>query len=121
MANNAYLKINDYETSLINEISAISTFKPPTVRSILESAFLRQLESLLSGEDINIPYIGTLHVDYNGDDYVSGAKVANITFTVNASDLFKRLAGEIHDGESDIIWQLHEKRISSALKEKLDE
>jgi len=76
MATGSFLKISEYESSLINEISAISTFKPTTVRTILEAAFLRQLEALLRGDEIQIPYLGRLKVDYTGDDFISGAKLA---------------------------------------------
>jgi len=115
------LKINDYETSLINEISAISSFKPLTIRNILESTFLRQLESLLSGEEIHVPFLGVLQVKYEGDDYVSGSRLAKLNVEFLPSELLKRLAGEIHDGESDIIWQLSERKIRSAAQRKLEE
>lgn len=120
------LRIGDYETELINEISAISTHKAATVRSILESTHLRQIESLLSSEDnqnyyMDIPYIGTVHIIYNGDNYVSGAKISDITCYLEPSDLLKRLIGEIHDGESNIIWKISEKKITSALQQKLEE
>jgi hypothetical protein len=117
----SHLKINDYEISLINEISAISTHSPATVRNILESAFLRQMESLLAGEDISLPFIGTVSIKYKGDDYVSGSKLANFDPILNPSELFVRLVGEAHDGESNIIWQLSEKRIKSASQKKLEE
>lgn len=117
----ANLRLSDYEVSLINEISAISTFKPTTVRDVLENTFIRQLESILNGEDILIPFIGRLHVEYEGDDFVSGAKVAKISFSGEPSEVFKRLVGEIHDGESDIIWNLCEKKIRAAAQKKLEE
>jgi hypothetical protein len=115
------LKINDYENSLINEISAISTYKPETVRNTLESTFLRQIESLLDEEDIQIPFIGTLHIDYTGDDFVSGAKVANFTCRLTPSDLFIRLVGDAHDGNGEIIWQISERKITAAAQRKLEE
>lgn len=116
-----YLKINEYEMSLINEISAMSSFKPLTVRYVLESTFLRQLETLLAGEDIKIPFLGELHIEYNGENYVSGAQVADVVCTLKPSDLFLKLIGEIHDGDSDIIWQISEKKIRSAIQKKLEE
>ena len=117
----SYLKTNEYESSLMNEISAMSTYKPLIVRNILESAFLRQIESLLAGEDINIPYIGKLHIVYNGDDYVSGNKVANFTCELIPSDLFVRVVGETHDGNGDIIWQIAERKVRAAAQKKLEE
>ncbi len=115
------LKITEYENSLINEISAISTFKPITVRNTLESAFLRQLESLLSEEDIQIPFIGKLNIEYLGDEYISGSKVAKIKCTVEPSELFTHIVGELHDGDTSIIWQISERKIKSSLQSKLDE
>jgi len=119
MSNN--LKMNEYEISLVNEISAISTYKPLTVRNVLESALLRQIESLLGGDDIQIPFIGTLHIEYEGDDIVSGTKVARFTAHLTPSDLFVRLVGDAHDGKGDIIWQISEKKIRAAAQKKLEE
>lgn len=116
-----HLKLNEYENSLINEISAISTHSPTTVRNILESAFLRQIESILNKEDFYIPFIGSVHVEYKGDNYVSGSKVADIDPQLKPSELFIRIVGEAHDGESNIIWQLSEKRIKAAAQRKLEE
>ena len=96
-------------------------YKLLTVRNVLESAFLRQIESLLAGEDIHIPFIGTLHIDYEGDDYVSGAKVAKFTPLLTPSNLFIRLVGDAHDGKGDIIWQISEKKIRAAAQKKLEE
>lgn len=114
-------KLGEYETSLMNEISALSTFKPATVRTIIESIFLRQIEELLSGKDLDLPFIGKMHITYNGDNYVSGAKISDITCNVDPSDLFKRLVGEVHDGHSSIIQSLSEQKIASALQRKLDD
>ena len=121
MATGSFLKLNEYDTSLVNEISAMSTFKPTTVRTILESALMRQVESLLKGDEVQIPFLGKLKIEYVGDDFISGAKLAKINVTFEPSDLLVRLAGEAHDGESDLIWQLSERKIRSAAQKKLEE
>ena len=121
MAISNFPRLGDYETSLMNEISALSTYKPATVRTIIESIFLRQIEELLSGKDVDLPFIGKMHIIYNGDNYVSGAKISDINCIVSPSELFKRLVGEIHDGHSEIIQNLSEQKIASALQHKLNE
>jgi hypothetical protein len=97
------LKLDEFEKDVIEEIATLSGHSSGVVRDILESTFL-----------------GSVLVRYKGDEYISGTRVAHVECFFAASDLFKRLIGDIHDGESDLISQLLQKKIKSALQDILD-
>lgn len=117
----SYLKLDNFEKELIEEISTLSGHSPNLVRDILELTFLRQLESVMDGKDFRVPYIGRVKPIYNGDVYVGGEREADVTCLFAPSDLLKRIIGDIHDGESDILADLLQKKIKSALQEKLED
>ena len=114
------VRMDEFEKGLIEEISTLSGHSPSVVRDILESTFLRQLEFVMNNDQVIIPFLGSLLIRYKGDQYISGTRVADVDCFFATSDLFKRLIGDIHDGESDLISQLLQKKIKSALQDILD-
>jgi hypothetical protein len=114
------LKLDEFEKDVIEEIATLSGHSSGVVRDILESTFLRQLEFAMNNEEVIVPFLGSVLVRYKGDEYISGTRVAHVECFFAASDLFKRLIGDIHDGESDLISQLLQKKIKSALQDILD-
>jgi len=114
------LKLTEFERGVIQEISTISGYTESQVREVLEFTFLRQVEQYIEGGKINIPFIGTCKVDYEGDDFVSGAKLARIKTELTPSLLFKRVVGGAEDGESAIIEDLLQGKIKAALQTVLD-
>jgi hypothetical protein len=114
------LRLDDFEKTTLEEIATLSGHSSVTVRDVLESTFLRQLEFIMSNKPIVVPFLGKLLVRYKGDSYVSGEKIAEIESFFSVSDLLKRLIGDIHDGESNIIGQLLQKQLKGALQEVLE-
>jgi hypothetical protein len=115
------LSLGDFEKSLITEISALSGHSVAMVRDVLEATFLRQLEQHMNDKDITIPFVGDVHIKYLGDNLVSGNRLTDMDCFIAPSELLKRLVGDIQDGESDIITQLLQRKIKSALQVKLEE
>lgn len=116
----AVLKLDGFEKELIEEISTFSGYSSVTVQEILEETFLRQLEFVMNNERVHIPFLGNMLVKYKGDEYISGTRVAKIECFFSASDLFKRLVGDIQDGESDLIGKIMKKKTMKATQEILD-
>jgi hypothetical protein len=114
------LKLNEFEKTLINEISLLSGATNLAVREILEFAFLRQVEQYMNEEEIQVPFLGKLKVNYKGDSIVEGAKKADIEVFFSASDLLKYIVGNVQDGESDIIENLLKKKLKATLQDILD-
>ena len=114
------LKLNEYESELIEEISTLAGYSESTVRDIQELTLFRQLEDAMREKDIRIPFIGKLHVVHHGDTYVNGTREANVECFFAPSDLFKRIIGDIVDGDSELLADLLQKKIGAVLQEKLE-
>jgi len=116
----SYLKLDDFEKSLIEEISTLSGYSPTIVRDVLESTFLRQLEFLLTQKEILVPFLGKLFVKYVGEEWVGGTKLAKVDVFFSSSELLKRFVGEIQDKKSPTLNNLMQKKIRGALQALLD-
>ena len=114
------IKLSDFERTLIKEISTISDQSELAIREVLEYTLLRQAEQLLNGEPIIIPFLGELSVQYDGDDFEAGNRVARVKATFVASDLLKRLIGDVEDGESSILEDLLASKMKVALQQQLN-
>jgi hypothetical protein len=114
------LKLNEFEKNLVQEISMISGASELQVREILEFTFLRQIEQYIEESSFKIPFIGSCKVDYQGDDFVSGVKLARASLDLKPSSLLLRVIGEAEDGESAIIENLLQGKIKVALQATLE-
>jgi hypothetical protein len=114
------LKLDDFEKSLIEEISILSGHNPIVVREVLESIFLRQLEFILTNKEVLIPFLGKLLIRYVEDEWIAGTKSAKVEAFFASSDLLKRFVGEIHDGKSPLLHKMMDKKIRGVLQNILD-
>jgi hypothetical protein len=116
----ANLKLDDFEKNLIEEISVLVGLSPTVVREVLEATLLRQIEFLLKGNEIYIPFLGKLFIRYVEDEWIAGAKSAKVDAFFSASDLLKRFVGEINEGDSPTLKTLMKKKIQGQLQSILD-
>jgi len=116
-----YLKLNQFEKSMVEEISTLSGYSTSTVREVLEFAFLRQVEQYIDTTEMNVPFIGKVKILNKGDIFISGAKQADIDVFFSPSDLLRRIVGDVEDGESNLIENLLQKKFENAVQTKLQE
>lgn len=114
------IMFNRFERTLIDEISTLSGYPESQVRQILELTFLRQLECLLSDQPIRIPFIGNLATEFVGDKFIAGNRVAEINCTLEPSELYSQLVGDIVDGESDILKDFLDAQTEAELEHTLE-
>ena len=114
------LSLGKFEKGLIDEIATLSGYPEIAVREILELTFLRQLEFVMNRKDIRIPFIGNLTTVYHGDEFEAGNRVAIVTCTVNPSELYRRIIGDIEDGESDIIKDFLNSKAEAEIQQALE-
>ena len=114
------LKLNEFEVGLIEEIATLSGYSESTVRDVLELTFFRQLEQAMQNQDIQIPFVGKIHVVHHGDVFVGGTREANFECFFSPTDFFKRVEGDIIDGDSELLSDLLQKKIGTVLQEKLE-
>lgn len=112
----ASLKLDDFEKNLIEEISTLSGHSPTIIREVLESTFLRQLEFLLEGKEILVPFLGKLFVKYIEDEWIAGSKAAKVDAFFAPSDLLKRFVGEFKDGDSPTLNALMQRKLKGTLQ-----
>ena len=115
------LKLNEFEKSLVQEISTISGAPEMQVREILEFTFLRQIEQYIENGEICIPFVGKCKIEYEGEEFVAGAKLAKASLDMKPSPLLLRVVGEVEDSESSIIENLLQNKIKAAFQNKLNE
>ena len=113
------IKLDEYEKTLVDEISTISEYTEHNVRNVLEFSFYRQMEQLLAGEEISLPFIGKIKLAYEGDITLSNEREAVVTAQFHPSSLMKRIMGDIADGEADTLLYLLEKKFKKSLQDKL--
>ena len=114
------LKLSDFDVGLIEEVSTLSGYSEQTVREVMELIFFRQLEQAMQNQDLHIPFLGKIHVVHQGDVFVGGTREAKFDCLFAPSDLFKRVEGDIIDGDSELLFDIFNKKIGSVLQEKLD-
>jgi len=115
-----HLKLSEFESGLIEEISTLSGYSETTVRDVIELTFFRQLEQAMQKQDLQIPFIGKIHIVEKGDTYTSGAREADFDCLFAQTSLFKKIVGDIIDGDSDLLANLLQKKIGTVLQEKLE-
>ena len=114
------LKLNEFEKNLVQEISVISGTPEMQVREVLEFTFLRQIEQYIETGEVNLPFIGKCKIEYLGDEYVAGPKLAKVKIETIPSPLLLRVVGEAEDGESAIIENLLQGKIKVAFQSTLE-
>jgi len=115
------LALSDYEKPIMEELSILTDETPLKVRDIQEQLFLHQLDNYANGRDILIPFWGKIKIKYNGDFLSGGERVADLDIFFSPSELARRLIGDIEDGESEVLRELMQKKISMELRDVLDQ
>ena len=71
------------------------------------------------GENIVLPYIGKLDIQYHGDRYVEKGKTAELEVSLTPDQNLNRLIGKIEDGDDSEITELFKRSIADKLGEYL--
>jgi len=109
------LKLTAFEKGLIEEIAIFSGYSPSIIREVLEFVFIRQIEQYSTTKKASIPFIGELEITYTGEEEINNCREAKITTNLTVGALLKRIVGECEDGNNELIQNLLEQKIPSAL------
>lgn len=115
-----YLKIDDEQKQLIEEISALSGIQRDVIKEVFEFQLIRWAEKIAESPDklvsLKIPFLGSIAVKYDSDEILeSGEMTTNITSFHAVDDSFKKLVGDIHDEADNVVIELLMKKIKSAV------
>ena len=115
-----YLKIDEDQKQLIEEISALSGIQREVIREVFEFQLIRWAEKIAEHPDklvkLKIPFLGEIAVKYDKDEILdTGEMTTQVTAFHNLDDSFKKLVGDIHDEGDSIVIDLLMKKIKSAV------
>lgn len=115
-----YLKIDDEQKQLIEEISALSGIQREVIKEVFEFQLVRWAEKIAENPDklvrLKIPFMGEMVVKYEGDEILdTGEMSTNVTAFHNLDPSFKKLVGDIHDEGDNIVTDLLMKKIKNAV------
>jgi len=113
-----YLKVNDVDRALIDELSALSGISKDVIREVWEYMIIYWAEVIsrnpVKPATLEIPFLGSVFVKYIGDEETEeGYLSTNVDAFISLSTQFKKLVGDIVD-EGDSI-------VLGVLKQKIDQ
>jgi len=115
-----YIKLDEENRRLIEEISALSGIQRDVVREVWEFTLLRWIELLTKNPEklqtLVIPFLGSVGVKYTGDTLTTeGVLETQAQAFISLSPLFKKILGEVYDEKSNLITDILEKKINDSI------
>lgn len=115
-----FLKIDKDTKHLIEEISALSGIQRDVIREVWEFTFIRWLEQITRDpeklQSLNIPFLGSVGVRYTGDTLnEDGSLETQADAFVSLSSSFKSILGDVYDEKRNIIIDILQKKIDTAI------
>ena len=90
------------------------------IKEVFETFLTHLIINYLDGEETYLPYIGTIHVDHLKDEIVDGMKKTNINVTIESSEFFSKLIGEVLDKSSDLVTRTFIQKTVSELEQIIE-
>jgi len=115
-----FLKIDKETKHLIEEISALSGIQRDVIREVWEFTFIRWLEQITRDpeklQSLTIPFLGSVGVRYTGDTLNDdGSLATQADAFVSLSSSFKSILGDVYDEKRNIIIDILQKKIDTAI------
>lgn len=115
-----FLKLDEETKHTIEEISALSGIQRDVIREVWEFTLIRWIEQITRDStklnNFQIPFLGTVGVRYINDCLSSNGTIeTNVDMFISASPFFKKLIGEIYDEKQNVLIDILQKKIDSAL------
>jgi hypothetical protein len=115
-----YLKLNDIDKKLVDELSALSGISKDVIREVWEYMIVYWAEQISRSPEkphtLEIPFLGSLYVKYIGDEETpDGYLTTNVDAFISLSTQFKKLVGDIVDEKDSVVLDLLRTKIDQAL------
>ncbi len=92
------MKLTQEEKSFLHHMHVLTGNKISDLKSMFENMAIIASYSYSEGEDIVIPFLGKLHIDYKEDEVTDKGRKAIVNCDFNLSDNFNLIIGQIVDG-----------------------
>lgn len=100
---------------IIDKMHMLTGESQMTIRSFFEFLISLIVLNFKEGESTNIPFFGTITLDYSGDEVHNGVKQAIVDVDFEPDQSLLRNIGQIEDGEESDIEKLIKVRIKESL------
>ncbi len=113
------MRITSVNKESIEKIHLLSGESKQTIRTFFESLISLILLDYIEGESTNIPFIGTLSIEYIDEKITNGKKEANIKVKLNPDSNLIKNVGQVQDKEECDIEKMIKLRVVEALRKYL--
>ena len=113
------MKITQKNKLTIEKMHLISGESKSSIRNLFESLLVLLVLNHMEGELTNIPFIGTLSIEYIDEKITNGKKEANIKVKLNPDSNLIKNVGQVQDKEECDIEKMIKLRVVEALRKYL--
>jgi hypothetical protein len=115
-----FLKLDEETKHTLEEISALSGIQRDVIREVWEFTLIRWIEQITRDPTklnlLQVPFLGTIGVRYVNDQLgADGTIETNVDTYIAVSTFFKNLVGEVYDEKHNVLTDMLQKKIDSAI------
>ena len=111
------LKLEPQDKEIIHKTHLLCGKSEDDIRDVYDSLITAICMAYEEGEELRLPILGELKIQYNGDKIVGDKKEAQLEMSIIPSDHIKKIIGEIVDGGENEIQNNLVDKIMRCLKD----
>lgn len=108
------------ERKAINDTRLLFGKSSTETKEFFESIGISAVLAYMKGETIEIPYVGSIQLEYEGDQVTSKGRAANLKATFTPSEFLVRNVGQVEDETKTDAEEILLSRLKQIFKNKLN-
>lgn len=108
------------ERKAINDTRLLFGKSSTETKEFFESIGISAVLAYMKGETIEIPYVGSIQLEYEGDQVTSKGRIANLKATFTPSEFLVRNVGQVEDETKTDAEEILLSRLKQIFKNKLN-
>lgn len=108
------------ERKAINDTRLLFGKSSTETKEFFESIGISAVLAYMKGETIEIPYVGSVQLEYEGDQVTSKGRTANLKVTFTPSEFLIRNVGQVEDETKTDAEEILLSRLKQIFKNKLN-
>ena len=108
------------ERKAINDTRLVFGKSSTETKEFFESIGISAVLAYMKGETIEIPYVGSIQLEYEGDQVTSKGRTANLKATFTPSEFLIRNVGQVEDETKTDAEEILLSRLKQIFKNKLN-
>lgn len=114
------MKLSEDTNHLILSLEQASDLNKKQIKELFKCLVAISLLSKDSSNCVELPYLGKIHFNYEGDKLVKEGKRAILSADVRLNDYFLKNVGQLKDGVESEIERFFQNKVEVDLGEKVD-